>query len=897
MWLESGTALLVAASLANAQGPNGPGPGNFTAPFPNSTYANASVPAYAAGALTNQTSPPHYPSPWGTGAGDWASAYASARAIVSQLTLEEKVNLTTGVGWEGERCVGQTGSIPRLGIRSLCLQDSPVGVRDTDFNSVFPGGITAAATWDRGRMYTRGYGMGSEHRDKGVDVQLGPVAGPLGRSPEGGRGWEGFSPDPVLTGVGIAQTIMGIQAAGVIACAKHFIVNEQEHFRQAPESFGFGFNITDSISSNLDDVTMHELYLWPFADAVRAGVGSIMCSYNQINNSYACQNSYVLNYLLKNELGFQGFVVSDWAAQHSGVGGALAGLDMTMPGDTVFNSGVSYWGANLTLAIVNGTIPEFRLDDMCTRILAAWYKVGRDTTQIPINFDSWTLDTFGDENFYAAENYGLINEHVDVRDEHGAQIRDIAAAGTVLLKNTNGTLPLSTSIRLTAVIGEDAGDNPYGPNGCSDRGCDNGTLGMAWGSGSANFPYLITPETAIQNQVLTNNGAFESITDNSAYMQIEALARRAGMLNGAAIVFVNADSGEGYIDVDGNIGDRNNLTLWGEGDALIQNVSAMCNNTIVVMHTVGAVLVDAWYDNPNVTAILWAGIPGQESGNSIVDILYGAMNPGGKLPFTMAAAREDYGTDILYMPNGNVPQDDFTEGVFIDYRALDRGGVTPIYEFGFGLSYTTFSYSNIQINKTQAGTYTPTTGLTAAAPVLGNYSTNLADYLFPSNMTRVYNYIYPYLNYTNATESYGWTDYGFDAATFVPAGAEDGSPQPLLPAGGASGGNPELYDVLYQVTATITNTGSVGGEEVAQLYISLGGPNDPAVVLRGFQRLSIQPGQSTTFEVDITRRDLSNWDTTAQNWLISDYTKTVYVGSSSRTLPLSQAITDATSFN
>ena len=158
-------------------------------------------------------------------------------------------------------------------------------------------------------MYARGYAMGSEHRDKGVDVQLGPVAGPLGRSPEGGRNWEGFSPDPVLTGIGMAETIRGMQDAGVIACAKHYILNEQEHFRQAPEATLQGFNITASLSSNIDDATMHELYLWPFADAVRAGVGSVMCSYQQINNSYGCQNSATLNHLLKDELGFQGFVM------------------------------------------------------------------------------------------------------------------------------------------------------------------------------------------------------------------------------------------------------------------------------------------------------------------------------------------------------------------------------------------------------------------------------------------------------------------------------------------------------------------------------------------------------------------------------------------------------------
>lgn len=177
-------ALVAALPLALAQvDPIGP-------PFPNTTYPNATDPYTDSGAMFNETSPPEYPSPWGTGLGDWAAAYDSARAFVSGLTLTEKVNLTTGVGWESEKCVGNNGAIPRIGFKALCMEDSPLGVRDTDFNSAFPAGVTVAATWDRALFYQRGYDMGSEHRDKGVDVQLGPVVGPIGRSPEGGRNWE-----------------------------------------------------------------------------------------------------------------------------------------------------------------------------------------------------------------------------------------------------------------------------------------------------------------------------------------------------------------------------------------------------------------------------------------------------------------------------------------------------------------------------------------------------------------------------------------------------------------------------------------------------------------------------------------------------------------------------------
>ncbi|ORY12520.1 beta-glucosidase [Clohesyomyces aquaticus] len=851
--------------------------------FPFLHYTNNTTPANNAtnpGGLNAVTSPPFYPSPWMDGSGGWGDAYAKAQAFVRQLTLLEKVNLTTGVGWEGEACVGNVGSIPRLGFRALCMQDSPLGVRFGDYVSAFPAGGTVAASWDRALFYERGYQMGLEHRGKGVDVQLGPVVGPLGRSPNGGRNWEGFSPDPVLSGIAVAETVRGIQDAGVIACTKHYILNEQEHFRSPGNFKDFGF--VDAISSNLDDKTLHELYLWPFADAVRAGTGSII--YNKINNSQACQNSYLNNYILKGELGFQGFIMSDWSAQHSGVSTTAAGMDMTMPGDTGFNTGDSFWGPNLTVSILNGSVPEWRIDDMATRIMAAYYLVGRETAQVPVNFNSWSTDTFGYEHAFAKTGYGLINQHVDVRKEHYLAIRSAAARSTVLLKNTDGILPLSGREKFTAVFGDDAGENPNGPNGCPDHGCDNGTLAQGWGSGTAWFPYLITPLDAIKNEVTSNGGVVQSVTDNWAYPAINALARQASV----AIVFVDADSGEGYITVDGNAGDRNNLTLWQDGNTLIQNVTALCNNTIVVIHSVGPVLVDAWYNNPNVTAILWAGLPGQESGNAIADVLYGRVNPGGKLPFTIGRQQSDYGVDLIYEPtNGHdSPQDNFAEGNFIDYRYFDQKNITPIYEFGYGLSYTSFSYSNINVEKIAAGPYTPTTGTTKAAPVLGNFSTNTADYQWPANLTYVNTYIYPYLNSTDLREASMDPDYGMDNSEYLPEGVSDGSPQPKIPAGGGPGGNPALYDVLYHVTATVSNNGTVAGEEVAQLYLSLGGPDDPKVVLRNFERLSIQPGQSATFTADITRRDVSNWDSASQNWVITNYAKTVYVGSSSRKLPL-----------
>jgi beta-glucosidase-like glycosyl hydrolase len=834
-----------------------------------------------------EKSDPHYPSPWmNPDADGWAEAYAQARDFVSQLTLTEKVNLTTGVGWQGEQCVGQVGAIPRLGLRSLCMHDAPLGIRGSDFNSAFPSGQTAAATWDRGLMYRRGYAMGKEAKGKGINVLLGPVAGPLGRMPAAGRNWEGFAPDPVLTGVGMSETVKGTQDAGVIACAKHFIGNEQENFRQVGEAQGYGHNITETLSSNIDDRTMHELYLWPFADAVRAGVGSVMCSYQQVNNSYGCQNSKLMNDLLKNELGFQGFVMSDWQAQHTGAASAVAGLDMSMPGDTSFNTGLSFWGTNLTLAVLNGTVPAYRVDDMAMRIMASVFKVSNTTDFDPINFSFWTLDTYGPVHWVAKQGYQEINSHVDVREDHGKLIREIAAKGTVLLKNS-GALPLQKP-KFVAVIGEDAGPNPNGPNGCSDRGCDDGTLAMGWGSGTANYPYLVTPDAALQARAIEDGSRYESILSNYAADATKALVSQD---NVTAIVFVNADSGEGYINVDGNMGDRKNLTLWKNGDDLVKNVSGACSNTIVVIHSTGPVLLTEWYESPNITAILWAGLPGQESGNSIADVLYGDVNPAARSPFTWGKTREAYGPDVLYEPNnGNgAPQQDFSEGVFIDYRYFDKTNASVIYEFGHGLSYTTFEYSNIRVEKSDAGEYKPTTGNTASAPTFGNFSTNLGDYLFPKeDFSYIYQYIYPYVNTTDAKEASADPHYGQTAEEFLPPHAIDADAQPLLRSSGhnSPGGNRQLYDVIYTITADISNTGSVVGEEVPQLYVALGGAENPRVALRDFDRMRIDPGETKQFTGRLTRRDLSNWDVEVQDWVVSEYQKTAFVGRSSRKLDL-----------
>ncbi|MCJ1392303.1 hypothetical protein MMC18_005170 [Xylographa bjoerkii] len=816
------------------------------------------------------------------GYGNWSAAYEKAHAFVCQLTLTEKVNLTTQTG-SGDSNNYTIGIIPRLNFRGLALDDSPTGVRSADYSSAYAAGLNLAMSWDRELMFLQSYGNGAEHKAKGINAAFAPVCGPLGRAPEGGRIWESYSPDPYLSGIAFGLSIAGMQAGGTIAIGKHFVLYEQEHFRQVEEWNDYGLaanitmNITEPYSSNADDRTLHELYLFPWYDAVYSGMAGVMCSYNQLNNTQACQNNHLLNDILKGEMGFQGFVVSDDGSQHSGVLSALAGMDMTIPGETSPNgqdgAGISFWGPNLTLSVLNGSVPEWRLDDMANRIMAAYFYLGEDMNFPELNFAEGTLATYGYEFPRASGDFQQINFHVDVRDDHATIIRNVGANSIVMLKNTNNALPLKAPKQL-AIIGEDAGPSMYGPNGCSDRGCDNGTLAMGWGSGSTNFPYLVDPLMAIQMRALQDRTVVQYVLNNYDAPLIDSVVQQAD----ACIVFGNADSGEGYIEVGGNYGDRNNLTLWLGTDELISEVAGNCSNTVVVIHAPGPIIMETWIENPNITAVLFAGLPGQESGNSLVDVLYGAVNPSGKLPWTIGKAREDYGTDILYNPNGPVPQIDFTEALFIDYRHFDEAGIEPRFEFGFGMSYTTFEYSNLQIEYLATpSSIVPSTGQTTVNPsICPSTSLNPADYTFPASISSLPFYIYPYLN-ENLTY------------TSNPAAP---SPSIIPEAGGAQGGNPSLYDILYRISFTLQNTGGVAGQEVSQLYLELGN-DEPVRQLRGFNKTMLQAGQSETVTIDVRRRDVTIWDVISQDWVevtSLGTTIAVSVGASSRNLLLNGTI-------
>jgi beta-glucosidase len=840
-------------------------------------------------------SPPWYPTPKGGASANWADSYKKAYAMVSRMTLAEKVNVTTGTGWMMGLAVGTNGPAVHVGFPQLQLQDGPLGIRFADNATAFPAGITVGATWNRGLMYARGKAHASEARAKGVNVLLGPCVGPLGRMPAGGRNWEGFGADPYLQGVAGAETIRGIQSEGVMATIKHFIGNEQEHFRQPWE-----WGLPHAISSNIDDRTLHELYAWPFGDAVKAGVASVMCSYNMVNNSYACGNSKLMNGILKDELGFQGFVMSDWLAQRSGVSTALAGLDMTMPGDGLgWQDGNSLWGPHLTKAVLNGSVPVSRLNDMATRIVAAWYQLGQDDEskwpREPPNFSSWTDEKMGlpFTGSKSPQEPVVVNKFINVMSNHSIIATEVAAEGTVLLKNVN-MLPLSPEGYIDAkkrhegklkvgIFGEDAGPGK-GPNFCKDRGCNQGTLGSGWGSGAVEFEHLTAPVYGIRQAFNPEKVELHEYLTNSPPFDTEELT--INELN-LCIVFANADSGEGFLASEGIRGDRNDLNLQKGGDDLIARTTAKCGaghgDVIVVIHSVGPVLMEQWIDLPNVKAVLLANLPGQESGAALVEVMFGGVNPSGKLPYTIGHTLEEYGkgAKILYLPNGVVPQQDFKEGLYIDYRHFDKYEIAPRFEFGFGLSYTTFDIGNVTVKEVKPKTALPAKRAppSAVPPTYDDEIPDDEEALFPDGFRKLDKYIYPYLDSIDdiVTDRYKYPD-GYDIE------------QPLSGAGGEEGGNPDLWETYVTVHVDVKNTGARSGKAVPQLYMAYppgdGKVDFPVKVLRGFEKIELEKGEIKTVEFNLTRRDLSYWDVVDQNWrIVVDGQYTFMVGQSSRDLP------------
>ncbi|KAH7309163.1 putative beta-glucosidase [Stachybotrys elegans] len=754
-------------------------------------------------------SEPFYPSPRTTGAGGWENAIEKAREFVAELTLEEKRYMVTG---QPGPCVGNIYPIPRLNFSGLCLQDGPASLRTADYVSAFPAGVTIASSWDKQMMYDRSLSMGREFRAKGAQVALAPALGPMGRSAYSGRNWEGFSPDAYLSGIAFAQSIHGLQDAGVQATAKHYLLNEQEVLRN-PVRYPNGTLQFEAISSNADDRTVHENYLWPYANAIRAKASAVMCSYNRVNGSYGCQNSKLLNGLLKEELGFQGYVMSDWFATHSGVASIEAGLDMDMPGyflpRAFSDSGddyLSFFGANVTQAINNGTLEMDRLDDMITRILTPYYALGQDEDFPTIDPSSAKLNTFVRESDYFRD-FNLIGPSSrDVRDNHGEIIRKHAAASTVMVKN-EGILPLKAPKRI-AVFGNDAGEVTEGP--LNQQKFEFGTLAVGGGSGASLFTYLITPLEAIKARSRQDGALVQAFLNNTQVVNSNVTNLWNPQEPEVCLVFLKGWASEGS--------DRLTLDLDWQGNELVEKVANVCSDTVVVTHSSGVNNLP-FAQHPNVTAILIAHYPGQESGNSIVDVLYGDVNPSGKLPYTIAHNGSDYNGPIttdVETTGVDDWQSYFTEGLETDYKYFDAHNISVLYEFGFGLSYTTFEMTGLEISPVDTDTeITPAPEKREVQPG-GNPA--LWETLYTARVT-------------------------------------------LRNTGDVRGAT------VAQLYITLPDSAPEGS---------------PVRQLRGFDKIELSPGQRGTVQFDLMRRDISYWDVVSQQWLIPSGEFTVRVGFSSR---------------
>jgi len=583
-----------------------------------------------------------------------------ADLVIQQMTLGEKIQLVHGsmaMHWQElglkhpiPGALGGDGfvpGIPRLGIPDIQLIGAGVGVTDMGHrahgeSTALPSSLAETANWDPEIARQFGTVIGNETRDEGFNVSLGGGID-LTREPRDGRNFEYHGEDPLLAGEMVGAEPKAIQAQGIIADIKHYAVNDQESGRT-------------TVSSNIDRRSLRETDLLAFEIAIeRSHVGTVMCSYNRVNEVYACENKYLLTDVLKRDWKFKGWVMSDWGATHSTVPAALAGLDQEFFAN-------HYFAAPLKAAVLDGRVPMSRLDDMDHRILRTMFAFGvidHPPVIRPVDFQS------------------------------GAKVaQKVEEQGCVLLKNKNNLLPLQADkIMSIAVIGAHA------------------DIGVLSGGGSAQ----VIPQggNAIQQHPDTWTSAVwdasspvDAIRAQAPHAKISydeginpAAAAQTAKSADVAIVFVQQHTHEGA--------DLPTLELPDHQDDLVRAVAAANPRTIVVGETGGAFLMP-WIGQ--VGAVLEAWYPGIRGGPAIANILFGKVNPSGKLPITFPKRDADLPHPTLIGPPKEGATDhpaffdvNYTEGLKVGYKWYDAEKIQPLFPFGFGLSYTSFSYSHLRI--------------------------------------------------------------------------------------------------------------------------------------------------------------------------------------------------------
>ncbi|MET9691438.1 glycoside hydrolase family 3 C-terminal domain-containing protein [Streptomyces sp. NPDC006514] len=778
-----------------------------------------------------------------------AEAKGAARidALLERLTLDEKTALLHGA--PDPDSLGQAGyvpGVPRLGIPALRLADGPAGVRVARPATALPAPVLLASAFDPALAREYGRVIGREGRALGQDVLLSPMVN-LIRTPYAGRNFETFAEDPRLTADLVGEMIRGIQDEGLIATVKHFALNNQEHGR-------------DTVDVIAAEQTLHETELRGFEAAVAAGAGAVMGAYNKVNGVHACESKALLDEVLRGSWGFDGWVMSDWDATHSTVAAIGAGLDMEMPGGTHF-------GGPLREAVRGGSVPEGAVDLAVHRILT-------------------TMDRFG-----------LLTAPPAARPPRDAAAgartaRKVATAGAVLLRNERGTLPLTgAAARSIAVIGP-TGQVPFVSGGGSAhvvpdgaaapltairRRAGNGsTVRYALGEDLYGRPLpakLLTPAADLEERavdpgrVWSHEGEFRLASDDEWTLLVHYTGKRpvvrldgeelfpvrqgvaeyfaGGLLGsapdgmsvrrttlaltaGAHRLAVTAEGGDkgqrfrlrhttgairaadlaeavktaksarsvvlfAYEDAtEGR--DRTSLALPGGQERLIEAVTAANPRTTVVLNTSSSTTMP-WLSCTG--AVLQMYYPGQEGAGATADLLFGDADPGGRLTQTFPADEQatPVGGDPLRYP-GVGGRQEYSEGVHVGHRWYDAQGVTPLFPFGHGISYTTWQYEKLTVRPERAG---------------------------------------------------------------------------------------------LRVEFTVRNTGRRKGTEVAQVYV---GPSaeleldQPVRALAGYRRLTLAPGEAERVTLDISERALSSWDPERHAWVLGSGRRQVFVGRSSRELPL-----------
>ena len=625
--------------------------------------------------------------------------------LVDDLTLTEKVRLVHGAVDPAGRATGYVPGVEHPGIPPLRLVDGPLGVRvPGESATAFPAPLALAATFDAGLAHEHGAALGRETRGAGQDALLAPGIN-LIRVPHNGRNFEYLSEDPVLSAAMGARLVAGIQSADAIATPKHYVANSQETHRA-------------SVSAAIGERALRECYLPSFRDAVEAGAGSVMTAYNGVNDVRMSDHRELVGEVLKGEWRFDGFVVSDWYGTEGTAAAANAGLDVEMPGaepDALHggagdgdsdNSGdcggdrdesdggglddlpeeiargmpdpatCERFAEALADAVRDGAVPESRLDDMATRVLRAM------------------------------DGVGLLNDDDDRADgavdtpAHREHAREVAARGTVLLRNEGGALPL----------GDDADVAVIGPN------VDEAVLGG--GGSSETTPVVATPpvegfESRAAGEVTVAHGLPRvegvSMFDLLAGTDGTSGETRDPDLDGAADAASDADAAVVFVrDAATEAMDRETLRLPGRQDELVERVAAAATRTVVVANASGPIELP-WRDAVDAVLVNW--YPGQAHGDAVARVCYGDVDPGGRLPVTFApeAAYPTAGDERRYPGvDGEVHHE---EGVFVGYRWFDAdddlvecaGGAEPTYPFGHGLSYAAFEYRDASVAAAPAG--------------------------------------------------------------------------------------------------------------------------------------------------------------------------------------------------